>query len=211
MHRKSVIFLMLLSVFVGCSKQKTSKQAVVKNIALDIGDYSVNTLASGIDWIGKELSTKTHTGTLKVKSGDINIDSMGNIEGVIQIDMQTIVVTDLKGGSKQKLEGHLRSKDFFGVQDNPLALISFRGDTRNVVGNILKVKGNLEIKNISHPIEFETEIDVEKNNLMVTARMSFDRSKYNVKFRSGTFFKNLGDKLILNDIDVKTTIIAEKS
>lgn len=210
MNNRSFFLIALLAVLVGCSKESTSKKTAKNNIALESGYYNVNPLTSTIDWVGKELSTKTHTGTLKIKEGDIRIESSGKIDGYVKIDMQTIVVTDLKGGSKQKLEGHLKSGDFFGVQDHPTAVITFTGNTKDVIGNTLKVVGDLEIKNISHPIELETQIKMNSNNIAVAASMSFDRSKYNVRFRSGTFFKDLGDKLILNNIDVNTNIVASK-
>ena len=210
MNNRSFFIIALLAVLVGCSKESTSKKTPINNITLESGLYSINPFSSTIDWVGKELSTKTHTGTLEIKEGDIRIEPSGKIDGYVKIDMQTIVVTDLKGGSKQKLEGHLKSKDFFGVQDHPTAVITFSGNTKDVIGNTLKVAGDLEIKNISHPIEFETQIKINSNNITVAASMSFDRSKYDVRFRSGTFFKDLGDKLILNDIDVKTNIVASK-
>jgi polyisoprenoid-binding protein YceI len=211
MNKRSFFIITLLAILVGCSKESTSKKTAKNNITLESGNYNVKPLTSTIDWVGKELSTKTHTGTLEILEGDIRIEPSGKIEGYVKIDMQTIVVTDLKGGSKQKLEGHLKSKDFFGVQDHPTAVITFTGNTKDVIGNTLKVVGDLEIKNISHPITFDTEIQADSNNITVAASMSFDRSKYDVRYRSGTFFKDLGDKLILNDIDVNTNIVASKN
>lgn len=211
MNKRSFFIITLLAILVGCSKESTSKKTAKNNITLESGNYNVKPLTSTIDWVGKELSTKTHTGTLEILEGDIRIEPSGKIEGYVKIDMQTIVVTDLKGGSKQKLEGHLKSKDFFGVQDHPTAVITFTGNTKDVIGNTLKVVGDLEIKNISHPITFDTEIQADSNKISVAASMSFDRSKYDVRYRSGTFFKDLGDKLILNDIDVNTNIVASKN
>jgi polyisoprenoid-binding protein YceI len=211
MNKRSFFIITLLAILVGCSKESTSKKTAKNNITLESGNYNVKPLTSTVDWVGKELSTKTHTGTLEILEGDIRIEPSGKIEGYVKIDMQTIVVTDLKGGSKQKLEGHLKSKDFFGVQDHPTAVITFTGNTKDVIGNTLKVVGDLEIKNISHPITFDTEIQADSNNITVAASMSFDRSKYDVRYRSGTFFKDLGDKLILNDIDVNTKIVASKN
>jgi hypothetical protein len=180
MNKRSFFIITLLAILVGCSKESTSKKTAKNNITLESGNYNVKPLTSTIDWVGKELSTKTHTGTLEILEGD-------------------------------KLEGHLKSKDFFGVQDHPTAVITFTGNTKDVIGNTLKVVGDLEIKNISHPITFDTEIQADSNNITVAASMSFDRSKYDVRYRSGTFFKDLGDKLILNDIDVNTNIVASKN
>ena len=66
-------------------------------------------------------------------------------------------------------------------------------------GNDFDVDGVLTIKGISHPISFVLSVD----NKVATSKFTFDRSKYDVRFRSGTFFENLGDKLILDDIDLR--------
>ena len=64
------------------------------------------------------------------------------------------------------------------------------------------VNGFLTIKDISHPVLFEMSNTEDGWN----ANLVFDRSKYNVKFRSGTFFENLGDKLIYDDIELKINL-----
>ena len=60
----------------------------------------------------------------------------------------------------------------------------------------------MTIKEISHPITFDVEVD---GNL-INANLTFDRSLYDVRFRSGSFFENLGDKLIVDDIDLEVTL-----
>ena len=161
-----------------------------------------------MNWIGKELSTKTHTGTLDLKNGEIQINSDGQIEGFINIDMTTINVTDLEGQWKNKLEGHLKSPDFFGVGNHPNALIKFKGNSKSILNNQIELSGELAIKNITHPISFIAEIMEKEEMLQIKTKIEFDRSKYNVRFRSGSFFDNLGDKLILDDINVDVIVFA---
>ena len=68
--------------------------------------------------------------------------------------------------------------------------------------NSYEVQGVLTIKDISHPITFDVEVDGNTLN----ANLTFDRSLYDVRFRSGSFFENLGDKLIVDDIDLEVTL-----
>ncbi|MDA0201571.1 MAG: YceI family protein, partial [Bacteroidetes bacterium] len=70
-------------------------------------------------------------------------------------------------------------------------------------GNTQTLFGELTIKGIQHPVEFTMTIG---DNNTATAELTFDRSKYNVRFRSGSFFENLGDKLILDDIRMEVSL-----
>ena len=75
--------------------------------------------------------------------------------------------------------------------------------------NQIDFQGDLTIKDISNKIDFSATVLDNSENLKALAKMTFDRSKYNVRYRSGTFFDDLGDKLILDDIDVNVLIVAE--
>jgi len=211
--RNLVSIIFILFVLVGCNKKvkTTSETPVLKKITLTEGEYILNTQKSNLDWVGKELSTKKHFGTINLNNGQIKIDSKGEINGLIEIDMATINVTDLEGGSKNKLEGHLKSPDFFGVSDHPNASIKFKGNNKTISNNQIELNGELKIKNITHPISFMADIIEIKDELQIKTKITFDRSKYNVRFRSGSFFDGLGDKLILNDINVNVIVFAKKN
>ena len=120
--------------------------------------------------------------------------------------MTTIDCEDLQGRSKASLERHLRSDDFFSVEAHPIATLTFKSEGGIGAGNKLAFNGDLEIKGISHPISFESEVKNVDPKVSALVNMTFDRSKYNVRFRSGTFFQNLGDKLIYDDIEISVDI-----
>ena len=160
---------------------------------------SINTEKSKIKWIGREITTKIHYGSLKFLDGNVSITE-NEIKGKVIVNMESLNVEDLSGGSKQRLEGHLKSDDFFSVDKHKTAKLEIVSSEKQ--GDIFMVNGMLTIKNISHPIKFN--LDVQSNN--ATTKLAFDRSKYDVKFRSGNFFENLGDKLILDDIDLEVEL-----
>ncbi len=160
---------------------------------------SINTEKSKIKWIGREITTKIHYGSLKFLDGNVSITE-NEIKGKVIVNMESLNVEDLSGGSKQRLEGHLKSDDFFSVDKHKTAKLEIVSSEKQ--GDIFMVNGTLTIKNISHPIKFN--LDVQSNN--ATTKLAFDRSKYDVKFRSGNFFENLGDKLILDDIDLEVEL-----
>jgi len=160
---------------------------------------TVDTEKSKIKWIGKEITTSSHYGTLKFSSGEITLKS-DEISGAVSVNMESISVDDLSGGSKNRLEGHLRSDDFFSVEKHKESKIEVISSKKN--GSSYDVNGTLTIKDISHPINFTLDM----KDKMAETKLIFDRSKYDVRFRSGSFFENLGDKLILDDIELEVTL-----
>ena len=159
---------------------------------------------SKIKWIGEELSGKNHYGSLKFKKGSLNLNNGVIISGNFIVDMKTINVEDLQGGSKQRLEGHLRSDDFFSVEKFSEAIFETKSPAVvNKKEGVQILTGNLTIKGITHP----AKIEIDDN---WSAKLVFDRSKYDVRFRSGNFFQNLGDKLIYDEIAINAKIAFEK-
>ena len=159
---------------------------------------------SKIKWIGEELSGKNHYGSLKFKKGSLNLNNGVIISGNFIVDMKTINVEDLQGGSKQRLEGHLRSDDFFSVEKFSEAIFETKSPAVvNKKEGVQILSGNLTIKGITHP----AKIEIDDN---WSAKLVFDRSKYDVRFRSGNFFQNLGDKLIYDEIAINAKIAFKK-
>ena len=172
------------------------------------GDYNILLEESELIWIGKKITLKEHTGTLQVKEGTISIDDDGAIYCNITIDMTSINNTDMKGKMKRKLEEHLKSDDFFNVDQFSTSKIEFQSTTRE--NNKMQFDGNLTIKGISHPISFIADIIESSMQLKAETRLVFDRSIYDVRYHSGTFYENLGDHLILDNISLDILIVAIK-
>lgn len=196
----------------GCGTVKDTEKSsnALNQVSFEEGVYSVVIDRTELSWIGKEISTKIHTGTLNLSDGTIQIIDENTINGNITIDMSSINVTDLQGRAKEMLEGHLRSADFFEVENYPNATLNFKSKSYNKLKNLIDFEGQLTIKDISNPIFFSATLIESSPYLKAKSILSFDRSKYNVRFRSGSFFENLGDKLILDDIDVNILLVTEK-
>lgn len=169
------------------------------NFELFSQEYGIDLEKSKIKWTGKEITTSSHYGTLKFVEGEIKLQPEA-VTGKVVVNMESLSVDDLTGGSKARLEGHLRSDDFFSVSSHKSSTIEVTSSKKN--GDDFDVDGVLTIKGISHPISFVLSID----NKVATSKLTFDRSKYDVRFRSGTFFENLGDKLILDDIELEVEL-----
>lgn len=209
MLKKFLIPAILILFIVSCeksSKKKINTSLPKPTLSLSSGDYVMDNDNSSIKWTGRELSTKSHYGSLQMKNGSLTVNTDGTVNGIIKIDMTTIDCEDLQGRSKASLERHLRSDDFFSVESHPIATLTFKSEGGIGAGNKLAFNGDLEIKGISHPISFESEVKSVDPKVTALVDMTFDRSKYNVRFRSGTFFQNLGDKLIYDDIEISVDI-----
>ena len=209
---KYKILFSLILFLVGCDSGKKSDNSnpTLNQLTPEAGTYSLLIDDSELSWIGTELSTKTHTGTIDFTDGTIVVDSDNTISGNVKINMSTINVTDLQGRSKEMLERHLRSSDFFEVESFSEAKFSFISKSFDKLSNQISFVGDLTIKDITNPISFNATLLETSPFLKAKAVLSFDRSKYNVRFRSGNFFENLGDKLILDDIDVNIRLVTKK-
>ena len=170
-------------------------QIVAQELVLD-------TSLSKLKWTGTEITSKTHYGSLIFKSGTITIKNNKPVKGEFVVDMTTLKNEDVPEAYRGRLEGHLKSDDFFSVEKFPKAVLKINSSS-SLNSEKYNLEGDLTIKGITHPISLS--ITTMKNKWI--ANLTFDRSKYDVRFRSGTFFENLGDKLIYDDIIIESELI----
>ena len=155
---------------------------------------------SNIHWMAKKV-TGEHEGNINLIDGSLEMDGEMISGGSFTVDMTSISCTDLTGEYKGKLEGHLKSDDFFSVDKFPKASLIITKSEMKMQNHYL-MSGALTIKGITHPIDFE--MHVEGNTAMT--KLVVDRSKYNVRFRSASFFENLGDKMIYDDFELAVNL-----
>lgn len=158
---------------------------------------------SHIDWIGKKV-TGAHNGTIAVKAGSLILTNGQLSGGSLVVDTTSIKILDVTDpATNAQFAGHLASDDFFSSEKYPEALL----DIISVSGN--RVEGDLTIKGLMHPIAFDATVNVSGDTLVASAKVVVDRTKYDMKFRSGNFFKDLGDTLIYNDFDLYVSLTAQ--
>ena len=188
----------MLTALASCNLNTSQSESSNDNV-LQASDasYTINLDQSIIVWTGREVTTSKHFGNIYFASGQFEVKSGLISSGEFVVDMTTIDNQDLPEERRGRLEAHLKSDDFFSVESHPTALLSILSSESLADGKWL-VSGELTIKTFTHPVEFE----MLNSNDGWKANLVFDRSKYEVKFRSGTFFENLGDKLIYDDIEL---------
>jgi polyisoprenoid-binding protein YceI len=116
-------------------------------------------------------------------------------------------MTSLKDGEgNAKLEGHLKSDDFFSTDKNPTAkFVTSKIESKG--GDQYIVKGSLTVKGITNEIEFPATIQVSNGQINAKAKILVDRTKFDIKFRSGNFFQNLGDKAIEDNFELDVDLV----
>jgi len=151
---------------------------------------------SKVVWKGYKV-TGSHVGIITIKSGHLNFDKDILTGGSFKIDMSTITATDLEGEYKGKLEGHLKSDDFFGVEKFPTATLHFT-KVKSVGKNSYEVTGNITIKGKTETVSFNVSVYGNKANVS----LKIDRTKFDVRYGSTSFFDGLKDKAIYDEFDL---------
>lgn len=169
---------------------------------------TVDTKTSTIQWTGHKV-TGTHTGKVTLKSGEIAIHDGVISGGSFSIDMNSITCDDLDAATGAKLIGHLKSDDFFNSANFPTATLRItKAMPQDTKGNH-KILGDLTIKGITKPIKFFAQVTKENGRDVAIADIKVDRSEYDVRYGSGSFFDNLGDKTIYDEFDLKVRLVVK--
>ena len=171
--------------------------------------FKVDADKSKIEWTGKKV-TGQHTGTIKLASGEVVTNGKTPTGGKFTIDMTSMTSTDLQGGGADKLLGHLKSDDFFGTEKYPTS--TFTATKITPAGaNKVNVTGNLTIKGKTAAITFPATYTLAGNTLTVVApEVKVDRTVYDIRYGSKSFFESIGDKAIDNEFLLNVTLVATK-
>ena len=182
---------------------------LLHNVYAHTNDVIVNTKSSTVTWTGSKPGGD-HSGAINISSGKLIFDHGRLVGGDFVIDMTTIKNTDIKSQKKKEyLEEHLKNEDFFDVEKFPTAeLRIISAEPRP--DNIYQIKADLTIKGITHQIEFSTHLTLKKNNFLATANIKIDRTKWGVVYKSGNVFKELGDKIIHDEIKFDVYLLSVK-
>ncbi|HRD06497.1 MAG: YceI family protein [Saprospiraceae bacterium] len=161
----------------------------------------VNVSASKVNWKAYKV-TGSHEGYVNVKSGSLEFNGDAFTGGKFVIDMTSINATDVSGKAKENLDGHLKSEDFFGVAKFPEAKLDITRVISKGKPGEYKVVANLTIKNTTKEIKFDAMVA----NGKATASIKLDRTDFDVRYGSGSFFDNLGDKTIYDEFDLTVSL-----
>jgi polyisoprenoid-binding protein YceI len=172
-----------------------------------VNTYKISSDNSAIEWVGKKLIGQ-HSGTIAIKSGELQMKGKEISGGSFVMDMASIKVTDIAETDPQnkKLLVHLENPDFFDVAKYPEAKLVILSVVKKS-DKFFTVTGNLIIKDKTNPIVFESTISGQTKNTVITrANLKIDRTKYGIVYKSST----LGEAMINDVFDLNIKLVGIK-
>lgn len=167
---------------------------------------------SSVKWEAKKV-TGAHNGSINVSSGFVTLDGGKLTGGEVAIDMKSIVCEDIKDAEyNKKFVGHLFSDDFFSVSNHPTATLKITKVVYNAKAKAgepnATITGTLTIKGTAKPVTFPATVTTKGDMLMANGKITIDRTEYDVRYGSGKFFDNLGDKMIEDNFVINFNLTA---
>jgi len=215
-------FLFALAMFVfacGSSEKKVEaeKAGEVAEATVASTVYDVNTSASTINWTGGKVLNigKKHTGTVKISEGSLAVEDGKLTAGNFTIDMTSIENEDLAGSEGEaKLEGHLKSGDFFAVEEYPKATFEITSveAVENSADMTHNITGNLTMRGTTKQITIPANVAMEDGKITaVTPEFTIDRTEWKVMYGSDKIEGIAKDEVISNDLTLKIMLNASTS
>ncbi|GAA4369948.1 YceI family protein [Hymenobacter saemangeumensis] len=190
-------------------KAEKVEKAITKGTA-----YKVQPQLSTLGWVAKKV-TGQHNGTVQFKEGTVLVQGNQVAGGTFVVDMNTIKVEDLTDANYNgKLVGHLKADDFFGVDKHPTAtfvitkVAPIKGAAAEA--NNANITGNLTIKGITKPVTFPAKVGVKEGLASASGTAVIDRTQFDIRYGSKSFFESIGDKAIDNDFTMSFNVIAKQ-
>jgi polyisoprenoid-binding protein YceI len=206
------LILIISPLFFGCGGPVTGgnkNNASASSISLHVGNekyFIIDTKESVVAWTGSSVHGK-HTGYVYISKGESMIENGQLVGGTVEVGMSTIEDDDHR--SDNNLIKHLKDADFFDVKKFPFSTIAIT-KVESINGENKKVTGNLTIKGITHPVTFPAKIEVKGGIVKANGKLVIDRTKWDVRYKSGKFFDNLKDQAIADSIEFQIEIVAKK-
>ena len=190
---KTTLFSALLGAFVltSCGEDKpvvSESTEVTTNSEGTV--YAIDTANSRIEWKGYKViksDQTSHFGSIRFESGDLTVHEGMLESGKFVVDMNSLTSEDLKDDAEQlgKLNGHLKSGDFFETDKFPTASYEITKVSKNDNGDYnTSLDGNLTIKGITKPVQFDANVSVKDGEVTIaTESKDISREGFNVKFQ----------------------------
>ncbi|MEX0931663.1 MAG: YceI family protein [Candidatus Paceibacterota bacterium] len=193
----------------------TSEEVASSADTTDADMYAVSEEESSITWEGgkKIIVDYIDRGTIEVAEGSLAFKEGVLVGGEVVIDMDSIAVTSNgqnDDGKSGMLVKHLKSEDFFEVETYPTSKIVITNVVQGSSEGEYTVTGNVTIKDVTNSVTFPATATVSDGVVNGSATLTLDRSKWNVRYGSDSFFDNLGDNVIKDEFTLNILLVAKQ-
>ncbi|MBK9333912.1 MAG: YceI family protein [Ignavibacteria bacterium] len=214
-----LLIILTMAVLAGCAESEKKEAAgnidekvtKTENLTKNTSTTSkgekkeISLKESKLEWTGSKVTGK-HNGTVNISGGELFVDNNQITGGSFEIDFSSITVLDVEDAeSNGKLTGHLKSDDFFSAETHPNGRFNIKS-VSSAGGNQYKVTGDMIIKGITNEISFPATVVMNDGKVAASGDFNIDRTKWDIKYGSGKFFENLGDKMISDEFNIKFEI-----
>ncbi len=215
--KKTIFYFILSSFLVMVSFKDLYSNFYVQTESNFYADTIVMQVSPGhskVNWTGYKIGGE-HKGHIEISNGQLLFIDEIFSGGSVEIDMATVTNSDIESEDmKAKLEDHLKSPDFFDVKKHPTA--TFNIDKVISYGTVkenktkYKIIGQLTLKGITKTVNFEANFYEYDTSYSISARLKIDRSDFDIRYGSGTFFADIGDKIIYDHVLLDLSLSALK-
>jgi rhodanese-related sulfurtransferase/polyisoprenoid-binding protein YceI len=180
------------------------------------GSYRIDPENSRLEWIGRNLNNR-HFGRIDIQEGDLVIAGGRLSAGSIVLDMNTISNLDQQDPVwRDMLITHLKSDDFFGVKQFPLASFTLAGweEQEVALSEALNgsVTGDLSIRDVTRRVSFPAIVAPQPDgSIKAHAAFDIDRTLWNVNYGSCRLFERLGMHLVHDLISLELFVVAHRA
>lgn len=164
--------------------------------------YVVDSASTSLAWSSTRIAGSPHTGTVPV-SGSVVVKDDAFVSGDFTIDIAGLSDDD----NNARFIGHVKSDDFFDTEQYPTASLAIKEIGEAEGDDNYTVVADLTIKGTTNEITIPAVVKREGDNIQATSEFSIDRTKWGITYDSGSFFSEIGDRAIKDEIDFSLNLV----
>ncbi len=205
----SLVSIVSLAIAVGCNNNPVENKSIAKvEQAVKVAEpsaeafvsYAFSESGSQLSFVGAKVTGK-HDGTFGKFSGQISL--VGNDPTKSSVKAEVAVAS--LSTDQEKLNGHLKSPDFFDVEHFPKAVFqSTKIESGGEAGATHTVTGNLELHGVTKSIRFPATITVAPDGVSVKSEFGINRKDF------GIVYPGKPDDLIKDEVLLRLNLLAKK-
>ena len=159
---------------------------------LNAQSYEVDTKNSILNWTGyAEVGGYSQSGTINLSRGNMVLGEGELLELDVTVDVKSIT------SEEKDLESHLKEKDFFYVKKYPEASLVYKEKNND------EFLFDLTIRGMTHTIPVPVNLEKTDQGYRATGEVTIDRTKFEIKYNSTSYFQDLGNYAIKNEFDLE--------